>query len=188
MQSKSLVAVLILVILVLMGWGVYRGLSQVGNNQGYEPVQPILYSHKTHAGDNKIPCLYCHYGAERSRHAGIPADSVCMNCHKIILKDSPEIAKINKALEEKKPIEWVKVNRLADFVYFSHERHVGAGKIQCQTCHGPVETMIRLRQENTLSMGWCLDCHRQSDVVVQGTNKVVKESEIGGQDCAKCHY
>lgn len=167
---------------------VVSGLRQVGDNQGYEPDQPIAFSHKVHAGDNALSCLYCHFGAEKSRHAGIPPTSVCMNCHGNIRKDSPEIAKIKAALDQGKPIEWVKVHNLPDFVYFNHSQHVAAGKVRCQDCHGPVESMMRMRQDKSLTMGWCIDCHRASDVVVHGTTDVKKVSDMGGTDCARCHY
>lgn len=164
------------------------GARMVDRNDGYQPSQPIAFSHKVHAGDNEVPCLYCHYGAERSRHAGIPAASVCMNCHSLIKRDSPEIKKIIQAIETKASVEWVKVHRLADFVYFNHQQHVVAGKIPCQTCHGAVEKMGRVSQVSPLTMGWCIDCHRKSDVVIHGTLQTKKVSEVGGLDCAKCHY
>lgn len=188
-MTKKRVLIILLVVIITGGFGylVLSGFSQVGDNQGYEPDQPVAFSHKLHVGDNGIQCLYCHSGAEKSRTAGIPAASVCMNCHSNIRKDSPEIQKIKTALDQNKSIEWTKVHRLADFVYFNHSQHVVAGKIQCQACHGPVETMTRMRQDQPLTMGWCLDCHRKSDVVVHAT-KVKKESDIGGADCAKCHY
>jgi len=185
---KKVIILLSIIILVAIGYTAVDGMRNVDNNQGYEPDQPISFSHKIHAGENEINCKYCHYGAERSRHAGIPAASVCLNCHSNIKKDSSEIQKIVKAIEEKKPIEWVKVNRLADFVYFNHEQHVGVADIKCQTCHGPVEKMTRMRQDKNLTMGWCIDCHRTSDVVIHGTMKTQKVSEGGGLDCAKCHY
>lgn len=174
--------------LLIAGGVVVSGLRQVGDNQGYEPDQPIAFSHKVHAGDNGLSCLYCHFGAEKSRHAGIPPTGVCMNCHGNIKKDSPEIVKIKRALEDGNPIEWVKVHDLPDFVYFNHAQHVAVGKVKCQSCHGPVESMMRMRQDAPLTMGWCVDCHRQSDVVVHGTTEVKKLSDIGGTDCARCHY
>lgn len=182
---------LLILILLALGVGAYlagTGLRQVGDNQGYEPDQPIAFSHKIHAGDNQMQCLYCHFGAEKSRHAGIPPMSVCMNCHAKIKTESPEIAKITKALTENKAIEWVKVHHMSDFVYFNHSQHVVAGKLNCQTCHGEVEKMTRMRQDAPLTMGWCLDCHRKSDVVIHGTTDVKKVGDVGGQDCAKCHY
>ncbi len=188
MKKPLFILLVVIFVLGTIGYSVVNGLRQVGDNQGYEPTQPIAFSHKVHAGQNQIACIYCHYGAEKGRHAGVPADSVCMNCHNNIKKDSPEIAKIKKALDDKQPIEWLKVHRLADFVYFNHQRHVVGGKLSCQTCHGPVESMTRMRQESPLTMGWCLDCHRQSDVVVHGSDQKAKVSDMGGMDCARCHY
>lgn len=168
--------------------------SRVGVNEGYEPDQPIPYSHKIHAGEYKIPCLYCHFGAEKSRHAGIPPLNVCMNCHKVLKKDTPEIAQLKEAVKQNKPIEWIKVHNLPDFVYFNHSQHVIAGVV-CQDCHGPVETMTRMRQDATLTMGWCIDCHRKKGITPPEEHKVHfkrgderVEKAIGGQDCSKCHY
>ncbi len=181
-----LLSVVVFMTVLLALWR--QGSLQVDNNQGYEPEQPIAFSHKIHAGDNAISCLYCHDSAEKGRHAGLPAASVCMNCHSNIKKDSPEIQKVTKALDEKQVIEWVRVHRLADFVYFNHAQHVAVGKVNCQSCHGAVEKMTRLRQDQNMTMGWCLDCHKNSDVVVHNTLKTKKVSEVGGTDCAKCHY
>lgn len=164
---------------------------RVGVNQGYEPDQPIPYSHKIHAGDNRVPCLYCHFGATMGRHAGIPPANVCMNCHKIIKTGSPEIAKIREAIRTNKPIEWIKVHHLPDYVYFNHSQHVVAGKLACQECHGPVETMTRMRQESLLTMGWCIECHRKKGIMPpkdHSGEKVALDKSIGGLDCAKCHY
>lgn len=186
-----------------------------GNHEGYEPVQPIAFSHRLHAGELGVDCLFCHFGATKSKHAGIPPVNVCMNCHKSItapyvnvkaendLADkekrkpnlivSDEIRKIYNAMglndelkidENKKrsPIEWLKVHNLPDFVYFDHRPHVAAG-VQCQFCHGAIETMERVRQVNDLSMGWCVNCHR--DANKDGINgKKVKAST----DCVACHY
>jgi ribosomal protein L34E len=166
---------------------------RVGVNQGYEPDQPIAFSHKVHAGDNKIDCMYCHFAAEKGRHAGIPPANVCMNCHAEIKKDSPEIVKIKTAIEQNKPIEWLKVHRLPDFAYFNHSQHVTSGKVSCQDCHGPVETMTRMRQDKPLTMGWCMECHRAKGITppeghsVEQTKQDVMKA-MGGLDCAKCHY
>ena len=187
-MSKALTAAIITLIVGFAGMLAYNGLSQIGDNKGYEPDQPIAFSHKVHAGDNKISCLYCHFGAEKSRHAGIPPANVCMNCHSNIKKDSPEIKKIVDAIKTNKPIEWTKVHKMADFVYFNHAQHVSVAKVSCQTCHGSVEKMMRMKQDSDLTMGWCIDCHRSSDVVVHGTTKVKKVSDMGGADCARCHY
>jgi hypothetical protein len=165
-----------------------------GDHRGFAPAQPIAFSHRLHAGELEIQCLYCHSGAEKSRHAGIPEASVCMNCHRLVTaaRDrvveeenkakeekreprpvlSPEIAKLYRALalddkaqpdpkQQPTPIEWVRVHRLPDFVYFDHRPHVMHG-VACETCHGPVQSMDRVAQIETLNMGWCLQCHRSN--------------------------
>lgn len=171
-----------------------------GNQQDYEPAQPIGYSHRLHAGELGIDCQYCHTGAERSRYAGIPAVSTCMNCHKFITATwgavqeedkravaekrspakitSPEIAKLYTG----KPIVWNRIHQLPDFVYFDHRPHVHAG-VTCQTCHGPVETMDKVRQFSPLTMGWCVNCHR--DANASGVNGKPVHAPI---DCTTCHY
>lgn len=186
-----------------------------GNNRGYEPAQPIAFSHRLHAGELQITCLYCHSGADKSRHAGIPAASICMNCHKLVTASfgairaedemakkekrdprrivSPEIQKLYDALaldaqmrpDPRKiltPIVWTKVHNTPDFVYFDHSPHVNAG-VACQQCHGPVETMERVRQVADLSMGWCVNCHR--DVNKNGLSGKRVYASI---DCSTCHY
>ncbi|MBI2434108.1 MAG: cytochrome c3 family protein [Candidatus Hydrogenedentes bacterium] len=185
------------------------------NHQDYEPEQPIAFSHRLHAGELALDCRYCHFGAATSRHAGIPAASVCMNCHKFVTATmgalraeeriakeekrapgkvvSPELAKLYRGLglnEKLEPdpaqtptgIAWVKIHNLPDYVYFDHRAHVSAG-VACQTCHGSVETMERVRQVESLAMGWCVNCHREANRIgVQG--KPVQASV----DCATCHY
>jgi len=153
--------------------------GSINSQQGYEPVQPIAFAHATHAGDNQIACQYCHFAADKSRHAGVPPASVCMNCHTQVKKDSPEIAKIKIAIDSNKPIEWVKVHRLPDYVWFSHQNHVNA-KVACQSCHGEVQTMVRVKQVETMSMGWCLDCHRTTLAANNGLTPPT--------DCAACHH
>jgi len=130
-------------------------------NRGYSPRQPVVYSHAVHAGALRIPCLYCHYGAERGRYAGIPPARICMNCHTQVLKDNPEVLKVKRAIDQDQPIRWVRIHRLPDFAYFNHSIHVKKG-VACQTCHGPIESMGRVAQFSSLTMGWCLDCHRRS--------------------------
>ncbi len=129
-------------------------------NQGYAPVQPIPFSHKKHAGLYQIPCMYCHTSAERSRHASVPAMNVCMNCHKMVKTDSPYIRYLTKNYNEGKPIQWIKVHDLPEFTYFNHQRHIAKG-IACQVCHGEVQEMDRVKQYAPLTMGWCVNCHRQ---------------------------
>jgi hypothetical protein len=187
-----------------------------GNQQGYEPAQPIAFSHREHAGDLQISCLYCHYGAESSPHAGVPSASVCMTCHRFVTasqKDmlaeilearkarrapkrlvSPELAKLYDALgldEEKlepdpnkKPenIKWIKIHNLPAFTCFDHRSHVHAG-LTCQRCHGPIETMERVRQVEDLSMGWCINCHRDS-----GRTGLTGKEIQPSTDCATCHH
>jgi hypothetical protein len=135
-----------------------------------------------HAGQNQINCQYCHYGAERSRHAGIPAVSVCMGCHAQVQKDSDEVKKVAHALESGQPIEWIKVHRFPDFAYFSHANHVKAGGLKCEQCHGAVEQMVRVEQVGTFSMGFCLDCHRSMAADPARAGKPQPPT-----DCAACH-
>ena len=161
------------------------------SNQGYAPEQPIPFSHKLHAGDNKIPCLYCHDSAEKSRHASVPGVSKCMNCHSVVKVDSPYIQQIQKAYKEGKPIEWIRVHELPDYVYFPHKRHV-AKNIACETCHGDVRTMNRVEQKGALTMGWCMECHRGQTTPPH----VLKEAYPNEKDphgpvapvnCSTCH-
>jgi hypothetical protein len=213
--------VLTVVLLVGLGYNLLAVTPRIanwrlpGDHQGYEPVQPIAYSHRVHAGDLQIPCLYCHFGAERSRHAGVPPASVCMNCHRFVTAPlgalraedeqarlegrpprrlvSPELKKLYLALGlddqmrpdpavRPSPIAWVRVHSLPDFVAFDHRPHVAAG-VACQTCHGPVETMERVRQVASMSMGWCVNCHRES--TAQGIHGRAVQAST---DCARCHY
>jgi RNA polymerase-binding transcription factor DksA len=134
--------------------------GKLGGQQGHAPAQPIAFSHAIHAGLYELDCQYCHAGAERSRHAGVPTASVCMNCHTQVKIDSPEIVKLTALVKSNQPIPWVKVHRLPDFAFFSHASHI-AGGLQCQTCHGPVQQMVRVEQVETMTMGWCLRCHRE---------------------------
>jgi hypothetical protein len=172
---------------------VARGLHLVGVQQGYAPAQPIAFPHKVHAGDNKIPCLYCHSAARTSRHAGIPSNNVCMNCHSMLEKQTVEIEKIQEAAQEKRAVSWVKVHNLPDFVYFNHSQHVQSG-VECQRCHGPIEQMDRVRQFSPLTMGWCLTCHREHANLPTGTlersalSLAQKPRPTAGLDCTSCHY
>jgi len=181
-----------IVVLVVAGAGV-RELSQVGIQQGYSPVQPIAFPHSVHAGKNKIPCLYCHYAARSSRHAGIPPASICMNCHKLLEKQTVEIEKLREAVQMQRPIKWIKIHNLPDFVYFNHSQHVLSG-VQCQRCHGPIEQMDRVKQAAPLTMGWCLDCHRDRSgqaastvrrVVINASRQTTPASSL---DCGSCHH
>lgn len=157
-------------------------------NQGYAPTQPINYSHAVHAGGLRIPCLYCHYGAERGRHAGIPAASVCLNCHRQVLPDHPEVVKVRAAVDSGQPIAWVRIHQLPDHAYFNHKPHVAAG-VTCQTCHGPVEEMGRVSQHAPLTMGWCLDCHRKGSERAGAGFATIRAAQANRlTDCAVCHH
>jgi Cytochrome c7 and related cytochrome c len=156
-----------------------RELAHVGVHQGYAPAQPIAFSHKLHAGDFRVPCLYCHFGARTSRHAGIPPANVCMNCHGLLQKQTTDLELLKELIDQQRPVAWIKVHNLPDFVYFNHSQHVTAG-VECQTCHGHVERMTRVEQQAPLTMGWCIDCHRQ-----RRTNLTVPAANL---DCGKCHY
>lgn len=179
--------------LLLAGGGGAYELSQIGLNQGYSPAQPIAFPHNIHAGDNKIPCLYCHYAARTSRHAGIPPASVCMNCHTVLEKQTVEIEKLKEAVQRQEPVKWVKVHNLPDFVYFNHSQHVLSG-VACQKCHGPVEAMDRVTQYSPLTMGWCLQCHREHAKLPTGDFERAarslkqRQQPAAGLDCASCHY
>ncbi|TMM30004.1 c-type cytochrome [Polaribacter aestuariivivens] len=232
-KNNTFLKVLGTIFLLLVGaYVVFGTLFSVGVDQGYQPIQPIVFSHKIHAGDNKIDCQYCHSSAKHSKHSGIPSVNVCMNCHKNIaevaentvveLEDGVvlgkaeldmEIAKVYKAagwdpevLEytgEEKPIKWVRIHNLPDFVYYNHAQHVTVAGIACQTCHGPVQEMEEMYQYSPLTMGWCIDCHRETNVDLKNNDyyeKIHKQladkygvekvtiSQLGGLECGKCHY
>ncbi len=210
---------LILIAIVYSGYKTVDTFTHFGRQQGYQPTQPIKYSHALHAGKHKIDCQYCHSTAYKGKHANIPSVNTCMNCHKQVSKGpkygTEEIAKIYAAVgwdpytksysRPQKPVEWVRIHNLPDHVYFNHSQHVNAGKVQCQTCHGPIETMEEVYQYSPLSMGWCINCHRNTEVQFASNNyyaayesihaklkdkklsKVTVEA-IGGTECQKCHY
>ncbi|MBL7923161.1 MAG: c-type cytochrome [Bacteroidia bacterium] len=217
-EHKKLIALLLIVGFV---WGSVEGwnaLAGIGIQQGYAPDQPIKFSHQLHVGQNKIDCRYCHSGAEKSKNAGIPSPNVCMNCHKYVKKGpqygTTEIAKIYEAIGwdvdkqaytgKTKPIEWVRIHNLPDLAYFNHAQHVKVGGVECQTCHGPVETMETMSQFSPLTMGWCIQCHRDSQVKTENNGyytelheKMKKQygpdvkltvEKLGGTECARCHY
>ena len=181
----------------------------LGRSQYYEPDQPVKFSHKVHARDNKTDCLYCHSVAEYSHPAGIPSVSQCMNCHVIVREGTHsgrfEINKLVEAYENEMPVRWIKVHNLPDHAFFSHAQHVGAAGLDCSECHGEVEEMDRVMQVSDLSMGWCLDCHRSTEVDIlnnefysvymqlrddirSGRLDYATARETGGTDCMKCHY
>ena len=225
-QNQFLVLVTAIVFLLASGYFVYGYFMQVGIDQGYEPVQPIHYSHRIHAGDNAIDCKYCHSSARVSKHSGIPSLNVCMNCHKSISEVAPETlaegneygvdynAEIQKLYDavgwdgtgytgDAKPVKWIRIHNLPDFAYFNHSQHVTVGGIECQTCHGPVEEMEIMYQHAPLTMGWCINCHRETNVKVKDNEYYTKiheelskkygveqltAAQMGGLECGKCHY
>jgi len=202
------------IIIILAGLGVHLNLAMVeaqslSRTKDYAPDQPIKFSHKVHAGDNKTDCKYCHSTAEYSKSAGIPSNNICLNCHNVVLSGRNsgkfEINKIQMAAKSGKPIEWIRIHNLPEHAFFSHAQHVNAGKIECETCHGPVAEMDIMKQFSDLSMGWCINCHRQTKVqftenkyynsyvklhqeLSEGKIDSVTVEKIGGLDCMKCHY
>jgi hypothetical protein len=154
------------------GWVVWAFALVGCSFRSSAPLQPVAFSHKVHAGDYRIPCLYCHTYARWSPVAGVPSMERCMGCHASIESDHPEVGKLKAYWERKEPIPWVRVYALPAFVRFSHKQHVRAG-LTCETCHGPVERMVRVRQVPSLGMGWCIECHRQ---------------RRASTDCLTCHY
>jgi len=236
-RNKVYITFVILILFVLGGYWVVQGAIGLGRQQNYQPEQPIFYSHKVHAGINQISCLYCHGNAWDSKHATVPSLNVCMNCHAAIneyakgpklyredgaeVDGTAEIAKLYKHVgydpksgkynaEAPSPVEWTKIHNLPDHVYFNHSQHIRVGKVQCQTCHGPIQEMDEVKQFAELSMGWCINCHRTTKVnfgdstgngnkfysVYEKFHQQLKSGEkdsitvenIGGTECQKCHY
>ncbi len=203
LRSKRFIALVVLIGFVWWASATTIKARSVGLHKGYQPVQPIAFSHKTHAGQYKIACQYCHVGVEKGKSAIIPSTNICMNCHNYIQEGSrygtKEIAKILESWETGKPIEWVRIHNLPDLVYFNHAQHVKVGGIACQTCHGPIEEMEEVYQYSDLSMGWCINCHRQTKVDLTANpyyerlhqalkEKTVTVEQLGGLECSKCHY
>ena len=160
-----------------------------GDHSGYQPAQPIAYSHRVHAGENRMDCQFCHTAAEKGRHAGIPPLSTCMKCHEKIVNRpgskelSPEIAKLTKAFQEGRPVEWQRIHRLPAFAYFDHSRHINSG-VACQLCHGDIQAMDAVFQAKSLNMGECLTCHRDTN------QKLVQSGKAAAAptDCTACHH
>lgn len=226
-KNQFLVLVTSIFLLLASAFFVYGYFMQVGVDQEYAPIQPIHYSHKIHAGNNGIDCNYCHSAARVSKNAGIPSLNVCMNCHKNISEVSDttataeyskefydkEIAKLYKAVGWDKdnqkytgvtqPVKWVRIHNLQSFVYFNHSQHVTVAGVECQTCHGPVQTYEIQKQFAPLTMKWCIDCHRKTEVKMEGNDYYTKiheqlskkygvdkltAAQMGGLECGKCHY
>lgn len=208
-KAKWIHYIIMITSLAIIGEIVFVEAAALGRQQYYQPDQPVWFSHKVHAGQNQIDCKYCHFTADKSMHAGIPPVSTCMNCHNQVkegkMTGTKEIEKIYAAMENNEPIEWVKVYNLPDHVYFNHAQHVNIGKVDCAECHGEVEKMDQIIQVPDLSMGWCIECHR-TEAVQFATNKFYEQytelhkkyksgevpnvtvQNIGGDECAKCHY
>lgn len=198
-QSKAFLRTVALIFFLIIAKAGVDQVIGVGIQQGYAPTQPIPFSHKLHAGNYEIECEYCHTGVRKGKSATIPSANVCMNCHNQVKQGSPNIKKIYKAIEKNQPIQWVRVHNLQDFVYFNHSQHVVAGGLECQECHGEIEKMEVVQQRAPLTMGWCINCHREKVVKAEGNayydNLVdthdsgeLKVEDIGGLECSKCHY
>ena len=227
-QNQFLVLVSVAILLLSSAYFAYGYMLQVGVDQGYMPIQPIHYSHKIHAGANQIECQYCHSSAKKSKHSGIPSLNVCMNCHENIADYNGEedlekgytkefytneIKKLYKAVGwdentqsytgDTEPVKWVRIHNLPDFVYFNHAQHVTVAGVDCQKCHGPVEEMEILYQYSPLTMGWCINCHRETNIKVKDNEYYTKiheelskkygveeltAAQMGGLECGKCHY
>jgi cytochrome c551/c552 len=230
-RNKAYIAICAILLFLGGGYLTFQGAQKMGRSINYQPEQPIFYSHTVHAGINQINCLYCHGGAQESKHSNIPSVNVCMNCHmgineyvkgpKLYREDGTEVdgtAEIQKLYqyagwnpdkkqysENGKAIEWIRIHNLPDHVYFNHAQHVNAGKQNCQTCHGEIQKMDEVYQFTDLSMGWCINCHRESKVqftenkfysIYEQFHEDMKNKKldsvtvekIGGTECQKCHY
>ncbi|MEP6596316.1 MAG: c-type cytochrome [Ginsengibacter sp.] len=234
-RNKVYLLIGVIVLFLVGGYYTISGAIGLGRSKGYQPVQPVYYSHKVHAGTNQISCLYCHGGSQDSKHANIPSVNVCMNCHMAIstyagdpitredgtsVNGTAEIQKIYEYAgwnpsakrydKPGKPIEWIRIHNLPDHVYFNHSQHVKVGKQQCQTCHGNIQEMPEVKQFAELSMGWCINCHRETKVqfnddkgngnkfysIYEKFHEDIKNKkydsvtveQIGGTECQKCHY
>jgi cytochrome c551/c552 len=233
-RNKAYIALLTILLFVFAGIFITKAGIGLGRQKEYQPEQPIFYSHKVHAGTNQISCLYCHGNAWESRHAAVPSVNVCMNCHKTIteykgptlyndngdsISGTAQLHKLFKyagfdpnnaaawKADNAKPVPWIRIHSLPDHVYFNHSQHVRAGKVQCQTCHGPITEMDEVKQFSELSMGWCINCHRETKVNYSvndgGGNKFyqmyekffkhkqmdsITVKDVGGTECQRCHY
>ncbi len=219
-KNKKFILFIVLLCVIFLGSAGWKGMWETGVHTGYQPIQPIKFSHQLHAGVNKIDCQYCHSGAFTSKNASIPSLNVCMNCHNYVTasekydgKTSPEIMKIYNALDynedtkvygnNTKPVEWIRIHNLPDLAYFNHSQHVSVAGIECQNCHGPIQTMEEVYQYSPLTMKWCINCHRQTEVnhkdnpyydkLIAAHDKLKKGEKVtaavlGGLECAKCHY
>jgi mono/diheme cytochrome c family protein len=189
-----------LIFFLIVGKVAVDSVLGIGISQGYAPTQPIAFSHKLHAGQYQIDCSYCHTSVYKAKSANIPSANICMNCHNAIKPNSPQIKKIYEAIENDRPIEWIRVHNLPDFAYFNHSQHTNVGGVECQNCHGQIQNMEVVQQISPLTMGWCIDCHRKTQVNTEGNDyydkllaihnskEPLKVANIGGLECSKCHY
>ncbi len=232
-KNKAYIAMVVVVLFIVGGYYTTMGAVNLGRSKDYQPQQPIYYSHKVHAGINQINCQYCHIGVYQGKQATLPSVNVCMNCHmaineykgeKMFTEEGVEVdgtAEIQKLYKyagfeqgkpwdatKAKPVEWVRIHNLPDHVYFNHAQHVVAGKVECQTCHGEIQKMGEVKQASDLSMGWCINCHRETKVQFKDngfysiyekyhadlksgkldSTKGITVEKIGGTECQKCHY
>ena len=201
-KSRAFIGVIIFLFTAIVAKTLIEGLFLIGIQQGYQPEQPIAFSHKIHAGAYQINCNYCHTGVYKAQSATIPSVNICMNCHNTIKTESPEIKKLYAAVETGQPIEWVRVHNLPDLAYFNHSQHTNVGGLECQTCHGEIQEMEVVYQHAELTMGWCINCHRETEIKAEGndyydrlvqlhnanTNEPFRVKDIGGLECSKCHY
>ena len=213
-KNKKLVFFFVVAGTLAMGSWSWVTMWNTNVHQGYQPVQPIKYSHELHAGVMKINCQYCHSPAYKGKNATIPSLNICMNCHKVVKTESPEIHKIYDALgydpstqkydtTKARPIQWVRIHNLPDFAYFNHSQHVKVAGLECQKCHGPIQTMKEVYQYSPLTMKWCIQCHRRTETGFKGNayydnmievherlkrGEKVTAAALGGLECAKCHY
>lgn len=184
---------------------VWYGFSPKTTDVGYMPKQPVPYSHALHAGDLGIDCRYCHNTVDKAAHAAVPSTATCMNCHQRVRTKSDKLAPVFESMKSGHPVEWTKVHDLPDYVYFNHSAHVTRG-VGCVTCHGRVDQMVEVYQKESLSMGWCLDCHRApeknlrppsevtnmtwtppSDAVEYGKRLRAENNINPPTDCSTCH-
>lgn len=201
-----------IIFIVALGWQVkllYEAGTSLGRQENYEPDQPIKFSHVVHVQDNQIDCQYCHTTVGYSKSAGIPDVNVCWNCHSLVREGTNsgnhQINKVVEAYESGTPIQWIRIHNLQDHVFFSHAQHVTVAGLECATCHGPIQEMNRVRQVEDLSMGWCINCHRDTEVqffdnafyaqyeelhqkLESGEIDRVTAELVGGTECSKCHY
>jgi cytochrome c551/c552 len=230
-RNKAYIALGSIILFLIGGFYVFQGAQGLGRSKDYQPEQPIYFAHSVHAGVNQVNCQYCHSGAAQGKHSNIPSVNVCMNCHmgineyakgpKLYREDGSEVdgtAEIQKLYQyagwdpaakkyngKGKPIEWIRIHNLPDHVYFNHAQHVNAGRQQCQTCHGEIQKMGEVYQHSDLSMGWCVNCHRETKVqfaenkyysIYEKFHEDIKNKKldsvtvekIGGLECQKCHY